>query len=162
MSVRTKIGLGFNNYIRENELGWDDSAFSVFTTNSEDVEGRPLFNRFAKADSMKVVPLPLSGDYISLSDHIDLDESQMSYSTKSSTFSDSKFVSNDFVSCDDSDKSLEVNINDFASSDSSVQSSEPKLNDSTSCESISSVSISENKAEIESNVGHLSKNPLFR
>ncbi|GJT61058.1 putative ribonuclease H-like domain-containing protein [Tanacetum coccineum] len=53
MSVRTKVGLGFNNYIRENELGWDDSAFSVFTTNSEEVEGRPLFNRFAKADSMK-------------------------------------------------------------------------------------------------------------
>nr|GEX69869.1 ribonuclease H-like domain-containing protein [Tanacetum cinerariifolium] len=46
MSVRTKVGLGFNNYIRENELGWDDSAFSVFTTNSEDVEGRHLFNRF--------------------------------------------------------------------------------------------------------------------
>nr|GEY76457.1 putative ribonuclease H-like domain-containing protein [Tanacetum cinerariifolium] len=29
----------------ENELGWDDSTFSVFTTNSKDVEGRPLFNR---------------------------------------------------------------------------------------------------------------------
>nr|GEX32415.1 putative ribonuclease H-like domain-containing protein [Tanacetum cinerariifolium] len=79
MSVRTKVGLGFNNYIRENELGWDDSAFSVFTTNSEDMEGRPLFHRFAKADSMKVVPLPLFGDYTSLSDHSDLDESQMSY-----------------------------------------------------------------------------------
>nr|GEW48154.1 hypothetical protein [Tanacetum cinerariifolium] len=44
MTVRTKVGLGFNNCISENELGWDDSAFSVFTTNSEDVEGRPLFN----------------------------------------------------------------------------------------------------------------------
>ncbi|GJT40819.1 putative ribonuclease H-like domain-containing protein [Tanacetum coccineum] len=53
MSVRTKVGLGFNNYIGENELGWDDSAFSVFTTNSEEVEGRPHFNRFAKTDSMK-------------------------------------------------------------------------------------------------------------
>nr|GFC28505.1 hypothetical protein [Tanacetum cinerariifolium] len=63
----------------ENELGWDDSAFSVFTTDSEDVEGRPLFNRFAKANSMKDVAPPLSGDYTSLSDHIDLDESQMSY-----------------------------------------------------------------------------------
>nr|GEV12393.1 putative ribonuclease H-like domain-containing protein [Tanacetum cinerariifolium] len=63
---------------------WDDSAFSVFTTNSEDVEGRPLFN------------------------------------------SDSKSMSNDFVSCDDSDKSSEVNTNDFASSDFSVKSSEPK------------------------------------
>nr|GEV92155.1 hypothetical protein [Tanacetum cinerariifolium] len=28
----------------ETELGWDDSTFSVFITNSEDVEGRPLFH----------------------------------------------------------------------------------------------------------------------
>nr|GEU98024.1 synaptobrevin, longin-like domain protein [Tanacetum cinerariifolium] len=144
MSVRTNVGLGFNNYIRENELGWDDSAFSVFTTNSKDVEGRPLFNRFAKTDSKKVVPLPLSGDYTSLSDHIDLDESQMFYGTKSSTSSDSKSMSNDFVSCDDSDESSEVNTNNFTSSDSSVKSSEPKPNDSTSCASTSSVSTSEN------------------
>nr|GFA32673.1 hypothetical protein [Tanacetum cinerariifolium] len=122
------------------------------TTNSEDVEGRPLFNRFAKADSMKAVPLPLSGDYTSLSDHIDLDESQMSYGTKSSTSSDSKSVSNDFVSCDDSDKSSEVNTNDFAFSDFSVKSSEPKPNDSTSYASTSNVSTSENEAEIKSNV----------
>ncbi|GJV40283.1 hypothetical protein Tco_1418723 [Tanacetum coccineum] len=40
-----------------------------------EVEGRPLFNRFAKANNMKVVPPPLSGDYTPLSDHIDLDES---------------------------------------------------------------------------------------
>nr|GEY14317.1 putative ribonuclease H-like domain-containing protein [Tanacetum cinerariifolium] len=44
MSVRINVGLGFNNYTRENELGRDDSAFCVFNTNSEDVEGRPLFN----------------------------------------------------------------------------------------------------------------------
>nr|GEZ14870.1 ribonuclease H-like domain-containing protein [Tanacetum cinerariifolium] len=47
--------------LRENELGWDDFAFSVVTTNSEDVEGRPLFhsdkssevntNDFASSDS---------------------------------------------------------------------------------------------------------------
>nr|GEY80158.1 ribonuclease H-like domain-containing protein [Tanacetum cinerariifolium] len=161
MSVRTKVGLGFNNCIRENELGWDDSAFSVFTTNSEDVEGRPLFHRFAIADSMKVVPPPLSGDYTSLSDHSDLDESQMSYGTKSSTSSDSKSVSNDFVSCDDSDKSLEVNTNNFASSDSSVKFSEPKPNDSTSCASISSVSTFEHEAEIESNVETPIQEPII-
>nr|GEW24089.1 late embryogenesis abundant protein, LEA-14 [Tanacetum cinerariifolium] len=61
MFVRTKVGLGFNDCIRENELGWDDSAFSVFTTNSEDVEGRLIFqsdkslevntNDFASNDS---------------------------------------------------------------------------------------------------------------
>ncbi|GJR80141.1 putative ribonuclease H-like domain-containing protein [Tanacetum coccineum] len=153
MSVRTKVGLGFNNYIGENELGWDDSAFSVFTTNSEEVEGRPHFNRFVKTDSMKVVPLPLSGDYTPLSDHTDLDELQISYGTKSSTSGDSNSVSNDFVSCDNSDKSSEVNSNDFASSDSSVKSSEPKSNDSTSCASTSSISTSESEAEIESFAG---------
>nr|GEU40334.1 hypothetical protein [Tanacetum cinerariifolium] len=73
--------------------GWDDSTFSVFITNSEDVDGKPLFYRFTKADSMKVVPRHLSRDYTSLSDHIDLDESQMSYGTKSSTSSDFKSVS---------------------------------------------------------------------
>nr|GEV23989.1 copia protein [Tanacetum cinerariifolium] len=153
MSVRTKVGLGFTNCISENELGWDDSAFSVFTTNSEDVEGRPIFHRFAKTDSMKVMPPPLTGDYTSLSDHTSLHESQMSYGTKSSTSCDPKYMPNDFVSCDDSDKSLKVNTNDFTSSDSSVNSSEHHPNDSTSCASTSSVSTSENEAETESHVG---------
>nr|GEZ86393.1 ribonuclease H-like domain-containing protein [Tanacetum cinerariifolium] len=161
MSVRTKVGLGFTNCISENELGWDDSAFSVFTTNSEDVEGRHIFHRFAKTDSMKAVPPPLSGDYTSLSDHIDLDEPQMSYGTKSSTSCDSKSMSNDFVSCDDSDKSSEVNTNDFAFSDSSVKSSEHKPTDSTSCASTSSVSTSVNEAEIKSNVGTPIKEPII-
>ncbi|GJS60075.1 hypothetical protein Tco_0654859 [Tanacetum coccineum] len=142
MSVRTKVGLGFTNYIGENELGWDDSAFSVFTTNSEEVEGRPHFNRFAKTDSMKVVPPPLSGDYTPLSDHTDLDESQMSYGTKSSTSCDSNYVSNDFVSYDNSDKSIESN-------------------DSISCASTSSVSTSESEAEIESNVGTPIQEPII-
>nr|GEU82580.1 putative ribonuclease H-like domain-containing protein [Tanacetum cinerariifolium] len=161
MSIKTNVGLGFTNCISENELGWDDSAFSVFTTNSKDVEGRPIFHRFAKTNSMKVVPPPLSGDYTSLSDHIDLDELQMSYGTKSSISCDFKSVSNDFVSCDDSDKSSEVNTNDFASSDSSVKSSEPKPNDSTSCASTFSVSTSVNEAEIESNVGTPIQEPII-
>nr|GEV80563.1 hypothetical protein [Tanacetum cinerariifolium] len=110
MSVRNKVGLGFTNCISENELRWDDSAFSVFTTTSEDVEGRPTFHRFAKTDSMKVIPPSLSGDYTSLSDHIDLDESKMSYGTKSLTSCDSKSVSNDFVSCDDSNKSSKPKV----------------------------------------------------
>nr|GEU34155.1 ribonuclease H-like domain-containing protein [Tanacetum cinerariifolium] len=161
MSVRTKVGLGFTDCISENELGWDDSAFSVFTTNSEDVEGRPIFHRFAKTDSMKVVPPPLSGDYTSLSDHIDLDESKMSYGIKFSTSCASKSMSNDFVSCDDSDKSSEVNTNDFAFSDSSIKSSEHKPTDSTSCASTSSISTSVNEAEIESNVGTPIKEPII-
>ncbi|GJW86464.1 hypothetical protein Tco_0161804 [Tanacetum coccineum] len=80
-------------------------------------------------------------------------KSQNAYGTKSSTSGDSNSVFNDFVSCDNSDKSTEVNSNDFASSDSSVKSSEPKSNDSISCASTSSISTSESEAEIESNVG---------
>nr|GEY43436.1 hypothetical protein [Tanacetum cinerariifolium] len=107
----------------------------------------------------KAVPPPLSRDYTSLSDHIDLDESQMSYGINSLTSYDSKYVSNDFVSCDDSDKSSDVNTNDFASSDSSVKSLEHQPNDSTSCASTSSVSTYVNEAEIESNVGTHIKEP---
>ncbi|GJS46000.1 ribonuclease H-like domain-containing protein [Tanacetum coccineum] len=113
-----------------------EDAIEEETAKEEQVEGRPLFNRFAKTDSMKVVPPPLSGDYTPLSDHIDLDESQI-------------------------DKSSEVNTNDFASSDSSVKSSEPKSNDSTSCASTSSVSTSESEAEIESNVGTPIQEPII-
>nr|GEW90756.1 ribonuclease H-like domain-containing protein [Tanacetum cinerariifolium] len=160
MSVRTKVGLGFTDCISQNKLGWDDSAFSVFTTTSEDVEGRPTFHRFAKTDSIKDVPPPLTRDYTSLSDHFDLDESQMSYGTKSSTSNDPVSVTNDFISCDASDKYSEVKTSDFASSDSSGKSSEYKPTDSTSCASTSSVSTSVNEAEIESNIGTSIKEPI--
>nr|GEY54737.1 xylulose kinase-1 [Tanacetum cinerariifolium] len=143
MSIRTKVGLGFTDCISQNKLGWDDSAFSVFTTTSEDVEGTPTFHRFAKTDSMKAVPPPLTRDYTSLSYHSDLDESQLSYGTKSSTSNDPESVTNDFVSCDDSDKS-----------------SEHKPTDSTSCASTSSVSIYVNEDECESNVGTPIKEPI--
>ncbi|GKF23391.1 hypothetical protein Tco_0075713, partial [Tanacetum coccineum] len=100
-------------------------------------------------------------DYTPLSDHIDLDESLMSYGTKSSTSGDSNSMSNDFVSYDNSDKSSEVNTNDFVSSDSRVKSSEPKANDSTSCASTSNVSTSKSEAEIESNVRTPIQEPII-
>nr|GEW78167.1 ribonuclease H-like domain-containing protein [Tanacetum cinerariifolium] len=159
MSVRTKVGLGFTDCIRKNELGWDDSAFSVFTTTFEDVEGRPAFYRFAKTDSMKVMPPPLTGDYTSLSDHSNLDESQMSYGTNSSTSCDPKSVTNDSVSCDNSEKSSKDNINDLASSDSGLKSLEHKSTDS-SCASTSSGSTSVNGAEIDSHVRTPTKEPI--
>nr|GEV45209.1 putative ribonuclease H-like domain-containing protein [Tanacetum cinerariifolium] len=159
MSVRTKVGLGFTDCISQKELGWDDFAFSVFTTTSEDVEDRPTFHRFAKTDSMKVVPPPLTGDYTFLSDHTDLDESQMSYGTNSSTSCDPKSVPNDSISCDDSDKSSEDNTNDLASSDFGLKSSEHNPTD-TSCASTSSVFTSVNEAEIESTVRKPIKEPI--
>ncbi|GKB28061.1 hypothetical protein Tco_0867462 [Tanacetum coccineum] len=98
MTVRTKIGLGFDEYIGENELGWDDSEFSVFTPTPEDVEGKPLYNRFVKTDRMKAVPPPLSGNYIPLSDPTDLDESQMTYGPKQTHTSDSEPKTSDIAS----------------------------------------------------------------
>ncbi|GKC28668.1 ribonuclease H-like domain-containing protein [Tanacetum coccineum] len=100
MTVRTKSGLGFDKYIGENELGWDDSEFSVFTPTPEDVEGTPLYNRFVKTDRMKAVPPPLSGNYIPLSDPTDLDESQMTYGPKQTHTSDSEPKTSDLDSCE--------------------------------------------------------------
>ncbi|GJU38020.1 hypothetical protein Tco_1186374 [Tanacetum coccineum] len=100
MTVRTKIGLGCDEYIGENELGWDDSEFSVFTHTPEDVEGKPLYNRFVKTDRMKAVPPPLLGNYIPLSDPTELDESQMTYGPKQTHTSDSEPKTSDLDSCE--------------------------------------------------------------
>nr|GFC40944.1 hypothetical protein [Tanacetum cinerariifolium] len=45
MSVRTKRGLGLNKYIEEDELGIDDSKFSILHTTSDELEGEPIYNR---------------------------------------------------------------------------------------------------------------------
>nr|GEZ09372.1 putative ribonuclease H-like domain-containing protein [Tanacetum cinerariifolium] len=79
MSVRTKRGLGLDKYIREGELGIDDSKVSIFHTNSDDLEGQPIYNRFALVDHMKAVPPPLTGNYMPPSNIPDIDESQMAH-----------------------------------------------------------------------------------
>ncbi|GJR02008.1 putative ribonuclease H-like domain-containing protein [Tanacetum coccineum] len=111
--LQTKLDNHLVQMKMENELGWDDSAFSVFTTNSEEVEGIPLFNRFAKADSMKAVPPPLSGDYTPLSDHIDLDESQIDSSVKSSepkSNDSTSYASTSSASTSESETEIESNV----------------------------------------------------
>ncbi|GJZ56384.1 putative ribonuclease H-like domain-containing protein [Tanacetum coccineum] len=71
MSSRSKFGLGFGETFGSDEV-FDPSALSIFDTTPEDVEGKHLYNRFVKTDRMKAVPPPLSGNYIPLSDSIDL------------------------------------------------------------------------------------------
>nr|GFB47626.1 ribonuclease H-like domain, reverse transcriptase, RNA-dependent DNA polymerase [Tanacetum cinerariifolium] len=78
MSVRTKRGLGLDKY-REGELGIDDSKFSIFHTNTDELEGQPIYNRFASVDHMKAVPPPLTGNYMPPSNIPNIDESQMVY-----------------------------------------------------------------------------------
>nr|GEW70549.1 ribonuclease H-like domain-containing protein [Tanacetum cinerariifolium] len=77
MSVRTKRGLGLDKYIGEGELGINGSKFSIFHTNSDELEGQPIYNRFASVDQMKAVPPPLTGNYMPPSNIPDIDESQM-------------------------------------------------------------------------------------
>ncbi|GKA17219.1 hypothetical protein Tco_0697056 [Tanacetum coccineum] len=56
---------------------------------------------------MKVIGRPpLTRDYTPLSDHTDLDESQMTYGTKFSISGDSNSVSNDIVACENSDSAI--------------------------------------------------------
>nr|GFD00072.1 hypothetical protein [Tanacetum cinerariifolium] len=42
MTVRTKRGLGYVNLTRENDWGFGDSKLSVFNSNKEDWEGKPI------------------------------------------------------------------------------------------------------------------------
>nr|GEV67038.1 hypothetical protein [Tanacetum cinerariifolium] len=64
MPVRTKRGLGLDKYIGEDKLGIDDSKFSIFHANSDELEGQPIYNRFALVDQIKAVLPPLIGNYM--------------------------------------------------------------------------------------------------
>nr|GEU85622.1 putative ribonuclease H-like domain-containing protein [Tanacetum cinerariifolium] len=146
MSVRTKRGLGLNKYIGEGELGIDDSKFSIFHTNSDKLEGQPIYNRFASVDQIKAVPPSLTGNYVPPSNIPDIDESQMVYGKKATDSSEIKTndgsisQSNDSVLFDFSDRSSEPSTNDLQTCDSSVECSQPNHSDHDSTDSISSVS----------------------
>nr|GEX41562.1 ribonuclease H-like domain-containing protein [Tanacetum cinerariifolium] len=139
-------GLGLDKYIREGELGIDDSKFSIFYTNSDELEGQPIYNKFASVDQMKAVPLPLTGNYMPPSNIPNIDESQMMYGTKAidsseiKTNDDSISHSNDSVLFDFSDRSSEPSTSELQTCDSSVECSRPNKSDHNFNDSISSVS----------------------
>lgn len=107
---------------------------------------------------MDAVPGPIRGEFMPSSPQKDLDESQMFYGKKSSTSSDSNSVSNDLLSCANSDKSSKVNVP--VPIVVSVKSSESTSTESTSFASTSSVSTSKSKAEIESTVRAPKQEPI--
>nr|GFA17109.1 xylulose kinase-1 [Tanacetum cinerariifolium] len=119
MSVRTKRGLGLDIYIGEGELGIDDSKFSIFHTNSDELEGQPIYNRFASVDHMKAVPPPLTGNYMPPFNIPNIDESQMVYgkkatdSSKIKTNDDSISHSHDSVLFYFSDRSSKPSTSEF-------------------------------------------------
>ncbi|GJU24544.1 hypothetical protein Tco_1163165 [Tanacetum coccineum] len=62
----------------------------------------------------------------------DIDDTQFTYGSKSNNYSESNSVSNDFVSCETSDKSSDSETTSFASCGSSVNSSSTMTNASSS------------------------------
>nr|GEW60874.1 ribonuclease H-like domain-containing protein [Tanacetum cinerariifolium] len=146
MLVRTKRGLGLDKYIREGELGIDDSKFSIFHTNSDELEGKPIYNRFASVHHMKAVPPPLTGNYMPPSNIPDIDESQTIYGKKATdsseikTNDDSISHSHDSVLFYFSDRSLKPSTNNFQTCNSSQKCSRPNHSDHDSNDSTSSVS----------------------
>ncbi|GJT77631.1 hypothetical protein Tco_1044356 [Tanacetum coccineum] len=128
MSSRSKFGLGFGDTFGSNEV-FDLSAPSIFDSSPKDGAEKPLYDRFVKAVGMNDVPPPITGTFMPPSNNPDLDDTQFTYGSKSNNYSETNSVSNDFVSCDNSDKSSDSETTDFASCVSSVKSSSSKTND---------------------------------
>nr|GEU60689.1 ribonuclease H-like domain-containing protein [Tanacetum cinerariifolium] len=126
MSTRTKLVLGFKEYIGSNEV-CDLSIPSVFDPKPENKEIKSLYERFVKAGKMHEVPPPTTGTFMPTSYQSDLAETQATFGSKSNTSSINTSESNDFVSFDNSDKSSASETYDFASCVSI-----PKTNDSFS------------------------------
>ncbi|GJW63934.1 putative ribonuclease H-like domain-containing protein [Tanacetum coccineum] len=128
MSTRTKFGLGYRGTFGPDEV-FDLSAPSIFDPTPEDVEGKPLYDRFVKAVGMHVVPPPIARTFMPPSNMPDLNDTQVTYGSKSNTHFDTNSVSNDFVSCDNSDKSSDSETTGFASCASSVKTPSTTTNE---------------------------------
>ncbi|GJS12834.1 putative ribonuclease H-like domain-containing protein [Tanacetum coccineum] len=119
MSTRTKVGLGFQEYFGVDEV-FDLSTPSVFYSDPVEKEVKPLYSTFVKAGEMHTVPPPITGTYMPSPYQSDIEETQVSYGSKSdNNISDTISESNDFVSCDNSDKSSDSETH--ASCDSSLK-----------------------------------------
>ncbi|GJU48192.1 putative ribonuclease H-like domain-containing protein [Tanacetum coccineum] len=128
MSSRSKFGLGFGETFGSDEV-FDLSAPSIFDTTPEDVAEKPLYDMFVKAVGMHAVPPPITGTFMPPSNNPDIDDTQFTYGSKSTNYAETNSVSNDYVSCDNSDKSSDSETTGFASCVSSVKSSSSKTNE---------------------------------
>ncbi|GJZ42959.1 hypothetical protein Tco_0590214 [Tanacetum coccineum] len=118
MSTRTKIGLGFKEYFGKDEV-FDLSTPSVMYPEPVE-EVKPLYSWFVKAGEMHAVPPSITGTYMPTPYKSDIEETQVSYGSKSDNkTSETISESNDFVSCDNSDKSSDSKT--YASCDSSLK-----------------------------------------
>nr|GEV21086.1 hypothetical protein [Tanacetum cinerariifolium] len=113
MTTRTKVGLGFKEYFVSDEV-FDLSTPSIFDPEPITREGKSLYERFVKAGDTHEVPPSITGTFMPTSPNSVLEETHVTFGLKSPT-SINTSESNDFVSCDNSDKSPESKTHDFAS-----------------------------------------------
>ncbi|GJV50374.1 putative ribonuclease H-like domain-containing protein [Tanacetum coccineum] len=126
--LRSKFGLGYGDTFRSDEV-FDLSAPSIFDSCLKDALEKPLYDRFIKAVGLHAVPGPITGTFMPPSNKPDIDDTQYTYGSKSNNCVETNSVSNDFVSCDNSDKSSDSETTGFASCVSSVKSSSLKTKD---------------------------------
>ncbi|GJY40366.1 hypothetical protein Tco_0427636, partial [Tanacetum coccineum] len=131
MSSRSKFGLGYGDTFGSDEV-FDLSAPSIFDSCLKDAIEKPLYDWFVKPVGMHAVPPPITGTFMPPSNKPDIDDTQFTYGSKSNNYSESNSVSNDFVSCETSNKSSDLETNGFASCASSVNSSSTMTNASSS------------------------------
>nr|GFA68662.1 ribonuclease H-like domain-containing protein [Tanacetum cinerariifolium]GFA78094.1 ribonuclease H-like domain-containing protein [Tanacetum cinerariifolium]GFB17962.1 ribonuclease H-like domain-containing protein [Tanacetum cinerariifolium] len=126
MSTRTKLGLGFKEYIGFDEV-CNISTPSVFDLEPEDREVKSLYERFVKAGKMHEVSPPIIGTFMPTTYKSDLAETQDTFGSKSNTSSLNTSDIHDFVSCDNSDKSSASETYTFTSCVSSPRPMTPSL-----------------------------------
>ncbi|GJS05988.1 hypothetical protein Tco_0362784 [Tanacetum coccineum] len=114
MSSRSKFGLGYGDTFGSDEV-FDLSAPSIFDSCLKDAIEKPLYDWFVKPVGMHVVPPPITGTFMPPSNKPDIDDTQFTYGSKSNNCVETNSVSNDFVSCDNSDKSSDSESAGFAS-----------------------------------------------
>nr|GEW28445.1 hypothetical protein [Tanacetum cinerariifolium]GEW28472.1 hypothetical protein [Tanacetum cinerariifolium] len=89
--ARTKLGLGFKEYIGSYEV-FDLSTPSVFDHEPKNKEVKSLYERFVKAGEMHEVPPPITGTFMPTSYKSDLEESQVTFDNFPSIVSKAAYV----------------------------------------------------------------------
>nr|GEW79931.1 ribonuclease H-like domain, reverse transcriptase, RNA-dependent DNA polymerase [Tanacetum cinerariifolium] len=87
------------------DVVFDLSTPSVFDPEPQNKEVKSLYERFVKAGEKHEVPPSITRTFMPTSYKSDLEETQVTFGLKSNTSSINTLESNDFPSCDNSDKS---------------------------------------------------------
>ncbi|GJZ30110.1 putative ribonuclease H-like domain-containing protein [Tanacetum coccineum] len=117
---------------------WKESSKNLVKLINSSMSSRSKFGMlrgnlsidwFGQPVGMHAVPPPITGTFMPPSNKPDIGDTQFTYGSKSNNGVATNSVPNDFVSCDNSDKSSDSESTGFASCVSSVKSSSLKTKD---------------------------------